>query len=92
VGVINAGPYIGCAVIGCWLSDPFNNWIGRRGTIFLAAHFCIWPVIGSAFSQNFTQQIANRLLMGIGMGLKAATGQSFPSIRPASRPASPFAY
>ncbi|KAI0398099.1 sugar transporter-domain-containing protein [Xylariaceae sp. FL0594] len=73
VGVINAGPYIGCAVIGCWLSDPFNNWIGRRGTIFLAAHFCIWPVIGSAFSQDFAQQIANRLLMGIGMGLKAST-------------------
>ncbi|KAI1817204.1 sugar transporter-domain-containing protein [Poronia punctata] len=73
VGVINASPYIGCALIGCWLSDPFNNWIGRRGTIFLASHFCIWPVIGSAFSHNYTQQIANRLLMGIGMGLKAAT-------------------
>ncbi|KAH8164555.1 hypothetical protein CIB48_g3693 [Xylaria polymorpha] len=73
VGLINAGPYIGSAVIGCWLSDPFNNWIGRRGTIFLAAHFCIWPVIGSAFSHTYAQQISNRLLMGIGMGLKAST-------------------
>ncbi|KAI1827526.1 sugar transporter-domain-containing protein [Xylaria intraflava] len=73
VGLINSGPYIGCAVIGCWLSDPCNNWLGRRGTIFLAAHFCIWPVIGSALSHTYAQQIANRLLMGIGMGLKAAT-------------------
>ncbi|KAI0517432.1 sugar transporter-domain-containing protein [Xylaria bambusicola] len=73
VGLINAGPYIGCATIGCWLSDPFNNWIGRRGTIFLSANFCIWPVIGSAFSHTYAQQISNRLLMGIGMGLKAAT-------------------
>ncbi|KAJ8121800.1 hypothetical protein O1611_g10009 [Lasiodiplodia mahajangana] len=73
VGLVNAGPYIGCAVLGCWLSDPFNNWIGRRGTIFLAAHFCIWPVIGSAFSHTYAQQISNRLLMGIGMGLKAST-------------------
>ncbi|GAW18372.1 hypothetical protein EKO27_g11329 [Xylaria grammica] len=73
VGLINAGPYIGCAVIGCWLSDPFNNWLGRRGTIFVSANFCIWPVIGSAFSHTYAQQISNRLLMGIGMGLKAST-------------------
>ncbi|KAI1437412.1 sugar transporter-domain-containing protein, partial [Xylaria sp. CBS 124048] len=73
VGLVNSGPYIGCAVIGCWLSDPLNNWIGRRGTIFLAAQFCIWPVIGSAFSHTYAQQLSNRLLMGIGMGLKAST-------------------
>ncbi|KAI0977302.1 sugar transporter-domain-containing protein [Xylaria arbuscula] len=73
VGLINSGPYIGCATIGCWLSDPFNNWIGRRGTIFIAANFCIWPVIGSAVSQTYAQQLSNRLLMGIGMGLKAST-------------------
>ncbi|KAI2643729.1 sugar transporter-domain-containing protein [Xylaria nigripes] len=73
VGLINSGPYIACATIGCWISDPFNNWLGRRGTIFLAAHFCIWPVIGSAFSNTFAQQLSTRLLMGIGMGLKAST-------------------
>jgi sugar porter (SP) family MFS transporter len=59
--------------IGCWLSDPINNWFGRRGVIFFSAHFCIWPVIGSAFSHTWQQQLANRLLMGIGMGVKAST-------------------
>ncbi|KAK3951295.1 hypothetical protein QBC32DRAFT_215339 [Pseudoneurospora amorphoporcata] len=73
VGLINAGPYIGSAFIGCWLSDPINNWIGRRGVIFVSAHFCLWPVIGSAFCHTWPQQLACRLLMGIGMGVKAST-------------------
>ncbi|PHH83064.1 hypothetical protein CDD82_3722 [Ophiocordyceps australis] len=73
VGLINAGPYIGSAFIGCWLSDPLNNWFGRRGTIFFSAHFCIWPVIGSALCHTWPQQMACRLLMGIGMGAKAST-------------------
>ncbi|KAK1829336.1 hypothetical protein QBC39DRAFT_311185 [Podospora conica] len=72
VGLVNAGPYIGSALLGCWLSDPLNNWVGRRGVIFIAAHFCIWPVIGSAFCQTWQQQLACRLLMGIGMGAKAS--------------------
>ncbi|KAI1774385.1 hypothetical protein F4818DRAFT_80823 [Hypoxylon cercidicola] len=73
VGLINSGPYIGCALIGCWLSDPLNNWLGRRGVIFLSAHFCLWPVIGSAFCETWIQQLSCRLLMGIGMGIKAST-------------------
>ncbi|KAI1474389.1 hypothetical protein K445DRAFT_346427 [Daldinia sp. EC12] len=73
VGLLNAGPYIGCAFIGCWLSDPINNLIGRRGVIFVSAHFCLWPVIGSGFCHTWGQQLACRLLMGIGMGIKAST-------------------
>ncbi|KAH9901716.1 hypothetical protein F4778DRAFT_781607 [Xylariomycetidae sp. FL2044] len=73
VGLVNAGPYLGCAFIGCWLSDPCNFYLGRRGTIFLSAHFCIWPVIGSGFCHTWEQQLACRLLMGIGMGIKAST-------------------
>ncbi|KAI0470913.1 sugar transporter-domain-containing protein [Xylariaceae sp. FL0804] len=73
VGLVNGGPYLGCALIGCWLSDPCNNYLGRRGTIFLAAQFCIWPVIGSAFCHTWPQQLGCRLLMGIGMGIKAST-------------------
>lgn len=73
VGVVNAGPYIGSAFLGCWLSDPINNWFGRRGVIFFSAHFCLWPVIGSGFCNSWQQQLACRLLMGIGMGVKAAT-------------------
>lgn len=73
VGLINSGPYIGSAFIGCWLSDPLNNYIGRRGTIFVAAIFCIFSVIGSACTQNWYQLFITRLLLGIGMGAKAST-------------------
>lgn len=33
VGVVNAGPYLGSAGLGCWLSDPLNRYFGRRGTM-----------------------------------------------------------
>jgi hypothetical protein len=34
VGLINSAPYIGSALIGCWCSDPLNNYFGRRGMVF----------------------------------------------------------
>lgn len=73
MGLVNSGPYLGSAVWGCWLADPLNNYLGRRSTIFIAGHFLIWPTIGSSFCHNWWSQFICRLLMGIGMGLKAAT-------------------
>ncbi|KAL1649947.1 hypothetical protein SLS58_001323 [Diplodia intermedia] len=73
VGVVNAGPYIGSAFIGCWLSDPCNFYFGRRGTIFISAVFCVLTPIGGALCQTWAQLFITRLLMGIGMGLKGAT-------------------
>lgn len=75
VGVVNAAPYIGTALIGCWLSDPINFHFGRRGTIFFAANFCLWPVLASGFCHTWQELFACRILMGIGMGTKAATGE-----------------
>jgi sugar porter (SP) family MFS transporter len=73
VGLINSAPYIGSAFIGCWCADPLNYYFGRRGAIFIAANFCMWPVIGSAFSQTWPQLFVCRFLMGIGMGVKASS-------------------
>ncbi|KAL2008003.1 hypothetical protein VTN00DRAFT_7985 [Thermoascus crustaceus] len=73
VGVVNAAPYIASAALGCWLSDPFNNWFGRRGCIFGSAVFCTIAPIGSAVSQNWEQLFVTRLLLGLGMGMKAST-------------------
>ena len=58
---------------GCWTSDPLNNYIGRRGTIFVSAIFCFLSVIGSAISQNWPQLFVTRILLGLGMGAKAST-------------------
>lgn len=58
---------------GCWLSDPLNQYLGRRGTIFVSAVFCVLTPIGSAVAQTWEQLLATRLLLGIGMGTKAST-------------------
>jgi MFS family permease len=73
VGLVNSAPYIGSSFIGCWISDPLNYYLGRRGTIFFAAVFCFLPVIGSAFTQTWPQLLICRLLLGIGMGAKGST-------------------
>ncbi|KAI1435588.1 sugar transporter-domain-containing protein [Xylaria sp. CBS 124048] len=73
VGLINSAPYIGSALIGCWLSDPLNNRFGRRNTIFISAIFCLLTPIGGALTQNWQQLLVTRLLLGIGMGIKAST-------------------
>lgn len=56
-----------------WISDPLNDWLGRRGTIFAAAIFSLIAPIGSAVTQHWGQLVATRILLGIGMGLKEVT-------------------
>ncbi|KAI0006410.1 sugar transporter-domain-containing protein [Xylariaceae sp. FL0662B] len=72
-GLINSAPYIGSALIGCWLSDPLNNFFGRRGTIFISGVICLLTPIGGACAQSWQQLLVTRLLLGIGMGIKAST-------------------
>lgn len=73
VGLVNAAPYMASAAIGCWLSDPLNNFFGRRGTIFFSAIFCTLSPIGGALTQTWQELFATRVLLGIGMGLKGST-------------------
>jgi MFS family permease len=53
-GLVNSAPYLCCAFIGCWLTIPFNNWFGRRGTIFLTCCFsalaCFWQAFANTVS------------------------------------------
>jgi hypothetical protein len=37
VGFVNAAPYIASAGFGCWISDPLNHYLGRRGEIFITS-------------------------------------------------------
>src|SRR5436190_22126462 len=53
-----------------WLSDPINSFLGRRGTIFVAAIFSLLAPIGSGFTQHWGQLVACRVMLGIVMGLK----------------------
>lgn len=44
VGLINSAPYIGSAFIGCWISDPLNNYLGRKCELFFTILFIDAPI------------------------------------------------
>lgn len=43
-----------------WVNDPLNDWLGRRGTIFLGAVFSLLAPIGMGLSQTWGQLAACR--------------------------------
>ncbi|KAI1132138.1 hypothetical protein F5Y10DRAFT_5548 [Nemania abortiva] len=73
LGLVNAAPYIGCATIGCWLTEPLNNRFGRRGTVFISclvsAAACFWQ----AFTNTWWHMFLARFFLGLGIGPKSAT-------------------
>ncbi|KAJ5239291.1 hypothetical protein N7468_003910 [Penicillium chermesinum] len=84
IGVINSGPTL-FGLLSAWAADPLNNWLGRRGTIFLTGLFCVFPVLAQAFTQNWWGLLLCRLFMGLGMGVKISTIPVFSAeISPAS--------
>jgi hypothetical protein len=60
VGFINSCPYIAIAVFAGWISDPINDYLGRRGTIFVGAVFSLLAPIGSGLTQHWGQLVATR--------------------------------
>ncbi|KFY33669.1 hypothetical protein V494_07429 [Pseudogymnoascus sp. VKM F-4513 (FW-928)] len=73
VGLLNSGPYLCCAFIGCWLTIPFNNWFGRRGTIFLTCFFSATACFWQAFANTWWHMFVARFFLGFGIGPKSAT-------------------
>ncbi|KAL1983671.1 hypothetical protein VTN96DRAFT_10100 [Rasamsonia emersonii] len=73
LGLLNAAPYLCCAVAGCWLTIPFNHWFGRRGTIFitclLSTLACLWQGCVNTWWHMFIA----RFVLGFGIGPKSAT-------------------
>ncbi|KIX06369.1 uncharacterized protein Z518_04345 [Rhinocladiella mackenziei CBS 650.93] len=49
-GLVVGAPYLCCAVLGCWLTEPCNKIFARRGTIFIscfiAAVASVWEGLG----------------------------------------------
>ncbi|KAF9467283.1 hypothetical protein BDZ94DRAFT_1156013 [Collybia nuda] len=73
LGLVNSAPYLCCAVLGCWLTEPLNRIFGRRGTIFITATFsfltCIWQGVTNSWQHLFVA----RFFLGIGIGPKSST-------------------
>lgn len=73
VGLCNSAPYLCCAFIGCWLTIPFNNWFGRRGTIFISCLFSSLACFWQAFTNTWWHMFIARFCLGFGIGPKSAT-------------------
>ncbi|UPL03409.1 hypothetical protein LCI18_014343 [Fusarium solani-melongenae] len=58
IGFVNAMPYITICLFAGWISDPLNDWMGRRGVIFVAAIFSLLAPFGMAVSQTWGQLAA----------------------------------
>ncbi|WPH00120.1 Hypothetical protein R9X50_00294300 [Acrodontium crateriforme] len=71
--IVNASTYLSAALVGCWLSDPLNEYFfGRRAAILVSALLILASVIGGACTHSWEQLLATRVLLGIGMGCKAS--------------------
>lgn len=73
IGLVNGAPYLCCAVLGCWLTAPLNNWLGRRGTIFVTATLSALTCIWSGCTNSWQHLFAARFVLGLGIGPKSAT-------------------
>jgi len=66
-------------LIGAFVVDPLNHYLGRRGEIFVTGIILVATPIGSGFAQTWEQLFAIRFVMGIGIGAKNATVPIFSS-------------
>jgi len=72
-GLVNSAPYLCCAVLSCWLTDPINRLVGRRGCIFWSCVIAALASIWEAFTYSWPQLFVARLFLGLGIGPKSAT-------------------
>ncbi|KAF7307941.1 MFS domain-containing protein [Mycena kentingensis (nom. inval.)] len=73
VGLVNSAPYMCCAFIGCWLTDPLNKALGRKKTIFVTCMISFLTCIWSAFTNTWWHLFIARFFLGFGIGPKSAT-------------------
>lgn len=75
---VNASTYLTAGLFGCWLSDPVNEYLlGRRMGICFSALVILGAVIGCAVSVSWRQLLGFRVLLGVGMGVKASVTPVF---------------
>ncbi|KAF7289149.1 MFS domain-containing protein [Mycena indigotica] len=73
VGLVNSAPYLCCALIGCWITDPMNEALGRKKTIFVTCLISFLTCIWSAFTNTWWHLFIARFFLGFGIGPKSAT-------------------
>ncbi|KAF9004952.1 hypothetical protein BDZ89DRAFT_1095624 [Hymenopellis radicata] len=63
--LVNSAPYLCCAVLGCWLTDPEQS----SFTALFSFLTCVWQGVTNSWPHLF----AARFVLGLGIGPKSAT-------------------
>ncbi|KAJ6542771.1 MFS transporter [Mycena capillaripes] len=79
VGSVNSIIFLSAGLVGAWIVDPLNHYLGRRGEIFLTALCLFATPIASGFTHSWQALFAVRFVLGIGIGAKNATVPIFSS-------------
>lgn len=72
-GLVVGAPYLASAVLGCWLNEPMNYFLARRGTIFVSCFIAAFASVWEAFTYSWPQLFAARFVLGLGIGAKSST-------------------
>lgn len=72
-GLIVGAPYLCCAIIGCWLTEPLNKVLGRRGTIFASCFVAAVASIWEGVANTWVNLFLARFVLGFGIGPKSST-------------------
>ncbi|POR33714.1 Uncharacterized protein TPAR_06096 [Tolypocladium paradoxum] len=72
-GLIVGAPYLCCAIIGCWLTEPLNKVLGRRGTIFVTCFIAAVASIWEGVANSWVNLFIARFVLGFGIGPKSST-------------------
>lgn len=76
-GLVNAAPYVCCALIGCWTAPPLNKFFGRKGTIGISCAFAIASGIWQMCAHSTWELFAARFVMGFAIGAKSSTTPAY---------------
>ncbi|WEW60567.1 hypothetical protein PRK78_006054 [Emydomyces testavorans] len=72
-GLIVGAPYLACAILGCWLTEPLNRYTARRGTIFITCMIAALASIWEGLANSWVNLFLARFVLGLGIGSKSST-------------------
>ncbi|KAL2851246.1 hypothetical protein BJX68DRAFT_69698 [Aspergillus pseudodeflectus] len=72
-GLVVGAPYLACALIGCWLTEPLNRYFARRGTIFISCVIAAVASIWEGVANSWVNLFLARFVLGLGIGSKSST-------------------
>ncbi|KAL4867980.1 hypothetical protein BDV12DRAFT_170417 [Aspergillus spectabilis] len=72
-GLVVGAPYLACALVGCWLTEPLNRYFARRGTIFISCVIAAVASIWEGVANSWVNLFLARFVLGLGIGSKSST-------------------